>query len=469
MERVTKLQEENGKNKFFSGEKKNGLDEQALEIYSKQGLKAMEEFLKKKDEREKARKESAAQEKKPDKSPGKSGAGDSPAPTPVPVPDITSGAGDLSDNIQDVIRKSPVDRTVTPTETPRSVMEALMLLQPKSVILGTYSLTAWQLDALNLIMDQLQGYMSRSTSLLRKDFIGNLTVRIDSSVIASDDKKKALEQIEKLMDVKFEFWWQSKNAPAGTSQIQTKGVIVNTIHNFVGTPYVDIVINSWAIPALVYIGKGNGAGLSNKRVFLQLRGKYAKRLYNILSAYSDKGMFDYRIDMMRKNFMIPPGYSNATIKRSIIEPAVEEINATDEKMEISFEFIALDSGGKGNGPKPKGKREFDTIRFKIREKKTGLPPVSEREMVEEVVAGLSPHLDEPYRSSLRRIAEKWRNHGNITLVYSKVRYYTEQARAGRMTQLKARNYMIKAIEEETGTSLRKTRRRKVRDNQDNQG
>lgn len=433
------------------------LNDMAMEIYRTQGLKAMEDFLDKESTRRKAATEKTD-------NPEKIHLGDTPPPTPVP--DITSGAGDLSENIQEVIKKAPVDKTKTPTANPRSIRDAMSMLQPKSVVFGKYQLTEWQENILTLIMEQLQGYMSRSLTSLRPDIIGEITVRIDCSAIAGDDKKKALEQIERLMEYKFEFWWQNSLAPAGTKRVETKGLIIQTMHNYAGTSYVDVVINKWAFPFLLYYGQGVGANQFFKHTALILPGKYAKRLYKILSGYIDKGVFDYRIDMMRENFQIPPSYTNATIKRSIIKPAVENINAIAKEITVGYEFIVLDDGKRRAGEKPKGKREFNAVRFTIRKNTDERPVMDERKMTEEVIAGLAPHLEEPYRSSLRKLAGIWRNHGDISLVHSKVRYYTDQMRTGRMTPAKAKNHMIKAIEEETGTHLRKTRRKRVQEDED---
>lgn len=461
METVANILNPNENNNNLSGKE---ISELANKIFREGGAEALDEFVKKETARrakeEKEKKQTAPADKKSN-IPEKNHFSPSPADKPRPVPDITSGAGSLSDNIEGVLRKAPVDKSSAPTVRPQSIHEAMSLLQPKSVVFGKYQLTEWQENILTLIMEQLQGYMSRSMTNLRPDILGEVTVRVDCSQIAGDDKKKAIEQLEKLMEYKFEFWWQNKLAPAGTKKVETKGLIIQTIHNYVGTSYVDIVINKWAFPFLLYYGQGVGANQFIKHTALILPGKYAKRLYKILSGYIDKGQFDYRISMMRENFQIPPSYTNATIKRSIIKPAVENINAIAKEISVDFEFVVIDDGKNT----PKGKKEFNAVRFWI--KKNGQPERThdEGKMVSEVVQLLSPYLDEPYRTRLYSIANTWRNHGDISLVHSKVIYYTSQISSGKMTPLKAKNYMIKAIEDETHTELRKTRRKKVKDDE----
>lgn len=424
----------------------------AQKILRERGEQAMNDFIREESERR------LAQKMKEDQLPR------NPSPKREPVPDITAGADKLSDSIQKVIQKAPVDKTRAPAVRPESIQDTIKILQPKSVAFGRYQLTEWQENVMTLIMEQLQGYMSKSLSLLKPDLLGEITVRIDTSGVAGDDKKKALAQIEKMMDYKFEFWWQNNLAPHGTKKVETKGIIISTIHNYVGTSYVDLVINKWAIPFLLYYGPGIGASRYRKQIALTLPGKYTKRLYKILSGYIDRGQFDFPIDSLKREFEIPDSYTNAQIKRSIVNPAVKAINDYDPDLRVEAEFTTRGLRKATDKKKP----SLDTVHFTIgpkTEQDSGASLPSEDEQEAVCIAFLSPLLEEPYRGRLTAYARQWRLHGDIGFVYAKIRYYEQMMRSGRMTPAKMRNFLLKAISEETGIKLRRQSRRRVQDEQ----
>ena len=376
-----------------------------------------------------------------------------------------SGFGDknegLSDDIQKVIAKSPVDHSVAPVFKPGSIRDAVSILQPKSVVFAKYSLTEWQEDIITLIMEQLQGYLSTSLTTLRQDVLGEITLRIDCSEIAGDDKNRFLEHVNKLMTYPFEFWWQSESMPEGAKKIETKGMIISTYHNYVGTSYVDLVINRWAVPFLLFYGKGVGATKYLKRTALALPGKYSKRIYKILSGYIDKGGFDYPIDKLRKEFDIPDKYSNGEIKRTVINPAVEQINAFAEGFAVSADFVTKDPSKYAS----MRRKPFDTIRFVITKNEAAAENpgsgLTEEQMEYEVYSFLHPILGEPYRSRLHDICDTWKKHGDIRFAHSKIKYYEKQAQEGKMSPLKMKNFLIKALEEETKTELHLSKKRKL--------
>ena len=429
--------------------------DQATKILEKQGSAAMKEFLdtqnalpqtppegssKKKDWRENAR---LAREN-----------GAVPPVTPI------ADDGELSEDIQKLIQKSPVDHTLVPTYRPNSIRDAVSILQPKSVLFAKYALSEWQEDIITLIMEQLQGYMSTSLTALKYDVLGELVIRIDSSDIAGDDKKGFIETVNKMMTLPFEFWWQSAAMPEGTQKIETKGVVISTYHNYIGTSYVDLVINRWAIPFLLYYGKGVGATRYLKRTALALSGKYSKKLYKIISGYIDKGSFEYPIDRLRKEFDIPDTYSTGAIKRSVINPALVQINSLAEGFSISAEFITKYKEKYTSKRKP-----FDTIIFTIsstrNQEDDETNSISEDEKALKVQVSLSPLLAEPYKSRLFQICETWKRHGDIGFAYSKVVYYEKQYKKGLMSHQKMKNFLIKALEEETKIQLHSTKKKSV--------
>ena len=435
------------------------LAEKALEILKTKGKDALDAYI---EEQTKLRKEQPAQEKEtkqdiPEKiHPERI---DVPTPASTKVPDIISSpaSGTLAENIEKAISKAPVDKSVQTVSKPQTLRDAMMILYPKSAAFGSYKTTELAENILTLMHSHLQGYMSRSYSKLRPDIIGEISMRLDSSVLVGDDKSIIIKELNRMMERKFKFWWQNDKVPEGTKNIETTGVLISAIHNYIGTSYVDIVINKWALPFLLYYGPGVGASLVNPKTSLLLPGKYAKRLHRILSAYVDKGRFDYPIAKLKEEFDIPSGYSNGTIKRSIIAPAVKNINDFEENFSVEFEFTCQNSAAS------KTKNENDTVEFKIQPKKANRVYVAENIQSEYVRNTLPLFLDEPYSSGVKKFIGIWRNHGDLGLVYAKLKYYTEQANSGKMTIQKAKNFLIKAIETETHVILHTSRKKSIKD------
>lgn len=443
-------------NKYPSGKE---LNEYLRKILNEQGVdafaKKMDEIMAQQEAEEAAKKDEQSQKKAPQpQSPSMS----------LPIRDISQTGNTVADDISKVISKAPVDQTSkVPTVRPVTLRDTIKILQPKSVVFAKYALSEWQEDTLTLIMEQLQGYMSRSATLLKPDILGEISIRLNCSEIAQNDKKKALAQIEKLMDYKFEFWWQNNAPQQGMNgrKVETKGHIITTIHNYPNTPYVDVVINKWALPFLLYYGPGIGGNRYLKTTALSLPGKYAKRLYKMLIGYVDKGSFDYRIDAFRKDFIIPDSYTTATIKRSIITPAIDAINECAKGLHVSAEFT-VDKTKKQMSKKP----AFDTIHFTIEDTsgnraQNGEGFVSEDVMVRAVYTYLLPLVDKEIEKSLAAYCKTMRMHGDIPLVYSKIKYYDQQLRSGAMTPAKLKNTLFKVIRESAGIDLKPVKHRKI--------
>lgn len=382
----------------------------------------------------------------------------SPSPATTRVPDIlsTGDAGTLAENIEKAINKAPVDKSKMPSTRPTTYRDTLMILYPKSAAFGRYNMTELADNILTIISRNLQGYMSHSLTKLKPDILGEISLRVDTNELVGDDKGTFLKEVDRMMTHKFTFWWRGDRIPNGTKNVETTGVIISTMHNYVGTSYVDLVVNKWALPFLLYYGKGNGANLVNWKTSLSLPGKYTKRIHKILSGYVDAGTYEYSIEKFRYEFEIPAGYTNATIKRDIITPAIKNINKFEEDFNVSAEFKKLNASTPG--------KTKDTIVFKIKPTEPRAEPTSAQEQREYVLQHLPLFLSELYSSNLWKFVQTWQNHGDLGFVYAKIKYYTEQVAAGNMTPNKAKNFLIKALEEETHVRLHTSKKKKIIEN-----
>lgn len=240
-------------------------------------------------------------------------------------------------------------------------IKELMLLQPNNMTFGQFSVTEWQDNILTLINEQLQKHMTREKPIT-VDLFGEpyVTIKCDE-VGGKNNKSKVIKEARDLMKKVFTFRWVHPNTHR---TIETSGVILTNIHNEVGTNYVRLNFNKWAIPFLIYYGKGVGGTYYKKSIALSLRGDKTKRIYKIICSQYDKTEYDYPIKQFRKDFELAETYTNSQIKQKILDPAVKRIKESDS--EVWFDYEMYTKYPKNNGRKPMA----DTIQFRIKSTKS---------------------------------------------------------------------------------------------------
>lgn len=383
------------------------------------------------------------------------------------VPDLTEDGREFSDTVREVIDRSPVPDKSVPAIRLRSLRDAVkMIQQPKTLIFGRYDLNEKGHDLLTMIGIETQKYMTRNLSLLKPDIVGDVTLRIDTEqFMPTQSKKKAVEELEKFMNTKFEFHWMNDRAPAGTEKIQTKGYIVPSYHNYVGTSYVDLMINKWSLPFLAFYGNGSGSIYFDPQTAMKIKGKYAKQLYKVFCGYADSPHpeFTYSMDKFREDYFISTSYTPAKIVSAVIKPAVKAINAENKFFTTGFTVTKR--------PVPGKKPVIDKITFTFEMSSApgtdNQPPrefVSEDEMERSMKGWLRDLVEPRFRDRLTTEIRTWRNHGDLPHLYGKTKYYITLSREGKMTPEKARNTILKIIETDTGTVLKTKRRHKPKEN-----
>lgn len=236
-------------------------------------------------------------------------------------------------------------------------IKQIMLLQTDNMTFGQYEVTPIEHNILTLINEQLQGYMTNKT--INRDLFGMPYVEINCDE-AGGPRHKALvlKNIKSLEKKEFGYRW---TYPGTDQKVSTKGEIIITCHDYEKTNRVGISLNPWAIPFLLYYGKGVGGTWYNKQLALSLRGDKAKRIYMILCSKctTKGGVFDYSIKRFKEDFKLGPSYTNTVIKNRILEKAKEEINGI--VADVWFEYELITKYPLNNKRKPMA----DTIRFYI--------------------------------------------------------------------------------------------------------
>lgn len=235
-------------------------------------------------------------------------------------------------------------------------------LETKNLTLGLYDYSEVQQNVITLIQQQLEKYMTKDAkeAVVRLDSMGEPYIVIDTDE-ASSKKNKAyvIEEVRKMFDKTITFRWRH---PTWGEDIKTTCPIVTAIHDVVGKHYIKVNYNRWAIPFLIWYGKGVGGTVYDKTISLTLQGKYTKRIYKLICSYRDKDHYDYDIKQFCKDFNIAKSYTPNKIKNLILKKAKEDIDMANSDVTFDYEILTVKLG--------KAKPKADKIRFYPHWKKT---------------------------------------------------------------------------------------------------
>ena len=241
---------------------------------------------------------------------------------------------------------------------------AIELVQPNKVTNARHDYTEREENILTLMIDAIQKHMSKETPI-ETDLFGEPTVTIDTKEVGGNNKKQYWEAAKSMRLKTFDFEYTNQQ-----NQIEdVSGVLVTTVRNIRETSKIKITINKWAIPYLLYWGKGVGGTIFNKTIALTLKGEYTKRLYKLCKRWEDKGGFSISIDEFRKMLMLEDKYPKLKdLKKRVLDTSKERMQ---DNADVYFNY-SLDKVG--------GSRSYNMLHFTIhgnnkrrpKEKKTEL-------------------------------------------------------------------------------------------------
>lgn len=206
------------------------------------------------------------------------------------------------------------------------------LIQPNSVTYARYHYNATQENAVTTIVEEIQQHMTQQKPI-QTDLFGHPEITLKASDIAQGNSKSyVLAQLRDLRKKDIEFAYVNQQ---GQTEDVTTGII-NTVRNIRDTDYIVVEISTWAIPYLLYWGKGVGGTIYQKAIAVKLSGRYAKRLYKICCRWQDQGGTSMNLLEFRKMFKIEDKYKKIVdLKRRVLEPAKEELK---KKADLYFEY-----------------------------------------------------------------------------------------------------------------------------------
>jgi plasmid replication initiation protein len=231
-----------------------------------------------------------------------------------------------------------------------SKKKPLELVQPNKVTNARYHFTEREENILTLMIDAIQKHVTKERPI-QTDLFNQPLVRIDTKELGDKTKKKYLDACNSLRKKDFSFEWTRKK---DGRLIKSDGSFVSTVHNIKETPYIEITLNVWAIPYLLYWGKGVGGTIFSKATALKLPGNYTKRLYKICKRWEDVGGFSMSLDEFRDMLMLENKYPKIKdLKRWVLDIAA---NRMKEMADIYFTYSL---------EKVAGSRSYNFIHFAV--------------------------------------------------------------------------------------------------------
>lgn len=321
----------------------------------------------------------------------------------------------------------------------------LMTIQSNNVTFGKYDISSIQENILTTIGSALQAHMTNKTNLALDTFnVPYVEVNCDE-IGGKNNKRRVLQEAKDLMKRDFSFRW---TYPNNGQVVETTGVIITTIHDIKGTNILRLNLNEWAVPYLIYYGKGVGGTLFSKQIALKLRGKYAKRVYKIICSQRDRSRFEYAIDVFKRDFQVPQNYDNAHLRSKIFEPARKAIDNSDSDVTFDYELVAKNHEGKR-------KPVADTIIFHITPRYIAVPVTEEVKFDKvkgysyvfkwlEIISGW------PNDPAVMRAADHLQETGGIHSFIKKCQYYDDKLADGTSSKTYVRNTLAKILREDHG-------------------
>jgi plasmid replication initiation protein len=230
------------------------------------------------------------------------------------------------------------------------------LVQPNRVTNARYDYTAVQENILTCMIEAIQGHMSQERTI-STDLFGHPIITVNASEIAKGNTKHyVFNQLKELRKKDIEFQYQDDKG----KQVEVHTGLINSFKSVMGSDLIDIEISVWAIPYLLYWGKGVGGTIFSKTLALTLKSIYSKRMYKLCKRWENKGGFTMDISEFKSVLGIDTKYAKLIgLKKKVLDVAKEEL---DEAGDVSFEY-ALN--------KIKS-RSFNQITFKIFSKDKGI-------------------------------------------------------------------------------------------------
>lgn len=319
-------------------------------------------------------------------------------------------------------------------------IDQIMLIQPNNVTFGRYSFNPIQENILTLAIDALQKHATKQ-AVIQTDLWGQPKITVICDEAAGMNNKSAVKiALRDMLKKPFEFKWTHPNMG---KPIETGGIIFSTWHDILGTNRIELTLNVWAIPFLVYYGVGVGGTHFNKAIALNLDGEYPKRIYKMICRWKDKSSFKYSITQLRLDLDLPTSYDNTKIEERVLKPSRDKIKESSSDVWFEYEMLC-------EQPKKGRKPKADTILFKIKNNKPQETTGENFDRYNFVYRWLCDCFNPMKSDKARTFADKLNEMGELEKVYNRCIYWDDLITTGKnqMTSIKAQNSLKKLLRED---------------------
>lgn len=330
-------------------------------------------------------------------------------------------------------------KNIIPKNVKNKAIDEIMLIEPKNITFGRRDYDAIQENVITCLSDAVQNHVSNKMPL-QTDLFNQPSITILADEAGGEKNKNyVIDSIRELYKRPFKMRWVH---PETHQTRDSEGPLITMMHDVKGTNKIELTLNLWAIPFLLYYGKGVGGTRFNKYLALKIKGKYSKRIYKILSANKDRADFYYDIDQFKEDLAVPSSYTNTHIRKEILERSRDELKEIGADVMFDYEMITKRPV---KGRKPKA----DTILFKIitpHPREVGGEQYNMYSFIyNEIFNTLNVTTNLPVR-----YADKLVELGLLKQTYERFGYWYDQRVDGSLTREHYNNKIKKYIKEETG-------------------
>lgn len=370
-------------------------------------------------------------------------------------------------------------------------------IQPKAVTMSSFDFTELQMDVFIRIIGHLQSMMSTSAEIVNRSFRDIVRVELNGRDFPELDRhrERFLGSVEQLVKIMVVFRWNGetfagsetarkmffgREDPAGhNDEIIMKQVLITGAVYGKTRGSVVLTLNPYAVPFLLYIGKGVGGTSFLPDVALSLSGVFTKRLYLCIMDWYNRGHgkdFCIGIDELKYIFCLSEELENKVLRRNYLESARRQILASSS--EITFDYrLEYKAGLPVFVPpvKSRRKKQQESI-VESRTKKSancvvfsffgpGGAPLPRRKEISGIKSTGSNRRDvlllyfcdvcegknriEEYRSRIESLPEE-----KVSLLISKYEFYRQGMTDGEISRKQFQDTFKKIVLREAGVDLR---------------
>lgn len=241
----------------------------------------------------------------------------------------------------------------------KTVRNGVSLVQPNYITSARQEYNEAQENILTLMISRLQTYMTREEDNIGTDLYGHPLIRLDLRELTETNKRYYLASSREMTKKTFEFDYINKDTGLKENVF---GVLVTTVRDIKDTPYIELTINPWAIPYLLYWGKGVGGTIFSKSIALLLRGEHTKRLYKLCKRWENQGGFSMSLNDFRKIMCLENKYKALKdLRRRVLDSSIKKMK---EDADVYFKYSLEKIGGS---------RAYNQINFSVYPNQKNIP------------------------------------------------------------------------------------------------